>query len=62
MSIRDYCRKIGFDVIGKLKRIPNPSYLPKYSSYPLYIDEGGNCYWRNDCGTWLIITADDSVY
>ncbi len=62
MSIRDYCKKIDFRIIGKLKRIPCPSNLPQYSKYPFYIDEGSNCYWKNNCGTWLIITADDGIY
>ena len=64
MTIREYAKNIGFEVVGKLKRLPDVHYgMGNSNNYPLWIDEAGNEY----CGSYskddscCIITADGGV-
>lgn len=64
MTIREYAKSIGFEVVGKLKRLPDVYYgMGNNNHYPLWIDEAGNEYcggYSKDDG-YCIITADGSV-
>lgn len=64
MTIREYAKNIGFEVVWKLKRLPDVHYgMGNSNNYPLWIDEAGNEY----CGSYskddsyCIITADGGV-
>lgn len=64
MTIREYAKNIGFEVVGKLKRLPDVHYgMGNSNNYPLWIDEAGNeycgSYSKND--SYCIITADGGV-
>ena len=50
MTVREYAKLKGFEVVGKLKRLPDVYYgVGNKSHYPLWIDEAGNEY----CGSAL---------
>ena len=64
MTVREYAKSVGFEVAGKLKRLPDEYYgLDDKHHYPVWIDEAGNVY----CGSYskkdgcCIITADGGV-
>lgn len=64
MTIREYAKNIGFEVVGKLKRLPDVHYgMGNSNNYPLWIDEA----WNEYCGSYskddsyCIITADGGV-
>lgn len=63
MTVREYAKSVGFEVVGKLKRMPDVYYGIGNNHYPLWIDEAGNKY----CGSYskdgdcCIITVDGSV-
>lgn len=65
MSIRDYAKSVGFEVVGKLKRLPDAHYgIDNEHTYPLWIDEAGNQYcgsYAKKGGLYCIITADGAV-
>lgn len=64
MTIREYAKSIGFDVVGKLKRLPDVTEgLDNENTYPLWIDEAGNeyCGSYEEPGAYCIITADGGV-
>lgn len=74
-SAREYAKRVGFEVVGKLKRIKcTPDYdsltgekLPALKK--VYEDEAGNQYWlclplkheKWEKG-WLIVDADDAIW
>jgi hypothetical protein len=64
MTVREYSKLKGFEVVGKLKRLPDVYYgVDNKSHYPLWIDEAGNEYcgdYSKD-GCYCIITADGGV-
>ena len=64
MTVREYAKLKGFEVVGKLKRLPDVYYgVDNKSHYPLWIGEAGNEY----CGSYskdgecCIITFDGGV-
>lgn len=64
MTVREYAKLKRFEVVGKLKRLPDVYYgVENKSHYPLRIDEAGNeycgSYNKDDC--YCIITADGGV-
>nr|DAQ79722.1 MAG TPA: hypothetical protein [Caudoviricetes sp.] len=64
MTVREYAKLKRFEVVGKLKRLPDVYYgVENKSHYPLWIDEAGNeycgSYNKDDC--YCIITADGGV-
>ena len=56
MDIRKYAKSIGFDIIGKLKRLADSD------GYRIYIDDGGNEYQVSKKGAIVIIDADGAVW
>lgn len=63
MTAREYAKSRGFEVIGKLKRMPDKSYgMDDKRHYPWWVDEAGNEYLMdNKAGQFCIITADGGV-
>lgn len=63
-KIREFAALKGFDVVGKLKRLPDARYgMNDTSHYPVWVDEGGNHYlgsYYDDA--YCIITPDGGVY
>lgn len=67
MTIREFAKAKGFEVVGRLRRLPDVYYgMDNKQHYPLWIDEAGNEY----CGSYhpyrpndgyCIITADGGV-
>lgn len=67
MTVREYAKAVGFEVVGRLRRLPDVYYgMDNRHHYPLWIDEAGNEY----CGSYrphhpnegyCIITADGGV-
>ena len=64
MTIREYAKNIGFEVVGKLKRLPDVHYgMGNSKKKKKRIDEAGNEYcgsYSKDDG-YCIITADGGV-
>ena len=74
-TAREYAKRVGFEVVGKIKRIKcAPDYdgmtgklLPPGKK--VYIDEAGNQYWlclpreheKWEKG-WIIIDVDDAIW
>ena len=43
MTVREYAKSVGFEIAGKLKRLPDVYYgMDDSHHYPLWIDEAGN--------------------
>lgn len=65
MTIREQAkRSFGFDVAGKLTRMPDVFYgVGKYQHGRLYMDEAGNEYHTDSKGRELecIVTVDGGV-
>ena len=62
MTVREYAESIGFEVVGKLRRLPDGSYGREGKKHsPLWVDEAGNEYWGDMNGGYCIITADGGV-
>ncbi len=64
MTVREYAKLKGFEVVGKLKRLPDVYYgVENKSHYPLWIDEAWNeyCDSYGKCDCYCIITADGGV-
>lgn len=64
MTVREYAKSVGFEVVGKLKRLPDVHYgMDDKHRYPLWIDEAGNeyCGSHGKCDCYCIITADGGV-
>ena len=67
MTVREYAKAVGFEVVGRLRRLPDVYYgMDDKHHYPLWIGEAGNEY----CGSYhpnhpndgyCIITADGGV-
>lgn len=62
-SIRGYAKAVGFEIVGKLRRIPDVHYGICDYHYPVWIDEAGNkfCGSYNTGGCYCIITADGRI-
>lgn len=67
MTAREYAKKVGIKVIGKLTRHPEWEYEENYltggkkwSGVKSYCDEGGNVYHVGKKGV-CIVTTDDCV-
>lgn len=60
MTVREYAKSVGFEVVGKLKRMKkNKRNGPAHYRY--YIDEAGNEYWKSRIDGICIVTADGGV-
>lgn len=66
MTIRQYAKQAGHEIVGKLTRHQEWEYKEdtfgerKHSGVKSYSDEGGNCYHVSKRGV-CIVTADDTV-
>lgn len=63
MTVREYAKSIDFEIVGKLKRLPDVRYACDGELCPIWIDEAGNEY----LGSYIedgysICTADGGVY
>lgn len=56
MTIRDYAKSVGFEVVGELKRIKDNYYGIGNNHYPVWIDDAGNKYCK-----YCITTKDGKV-
>ena len=64
VSVREFAAEVGFEVIGKLKRMPNMrNGMNDKKGYPWYMDEAGNEYLMTPDGKRCvcIVTADGGV-
>lgn len=64
MTAREYAKLRGFEVIGKLKRMPDIYYgMDDKHHYPWWIDEAGNEYLGSYTGEGVtcIVTKDGGV-
>lgn len=64
MTVREYAKSVGFEVVGKLKRLPDVHFgMDDRRKYPVWIDEAGNEYCGSYAkgGCYCIITADGGV-
>lgn len=64
MTVREYAKLKGFEIVGKLTRLPDIYYgLDNKHHYPIWIDEAGNefCGSYSKDGGYCIITADGGV-
>lgn len=46
MTIRDYAKSVGFEVVGTLRRIKDNYYGIGKNHYPVWIDDAGNKYCK----------------
>ena len=62
-TLREYAKSKGFEVVGKLRRLPDVHYGMGDRKYPVWIDEAGNeyCGSYSTDGCFCIITADRRV-
>lgn len=67
MKIREYAKKVGFEVVGKLTRRPEWEYetdwfdgSKRHSGVKSYSDDGGNVYHVGK-NRVTIVTADDCI-
>lgn len=67
MTIREYAKSVGFQIVGKLTRHPEWEYdtdpfdgSKRHSGARSYADEGGNIYHTTKRGI-CIITVNDEV-
>lgn len=63
MSVREMAKALGFEIVGKLRRIRPVEYFDADGNLhkdPCYIDEAGNEYWPTADGV-CIVTADGGV-
>ena len=65
MSIREYCKRNGIDIIGKLRRVSAEQL--RDPSIPTWVDEIGNEFWRVVNPTtsneeWVCIGYEGGVY
>lgn len=68
MSVREYAKFHGFEVVGKLKRDVSGEYqtgadgVKHYTGFMCYVDEGGNEYYiGGKSGICCIVTVDGAV-
>ena len=61
MTIREYAKIVGFEIVGKLTRFPKgETYGIDNRKQRAYIDEAGNEYYSDkDC--FCIVTADGGI-
>ena len=57
MTVREYAKSVGFEVVGKLRR------MKAVRNQKWYIDEADNEYWLDNVGKncICIVTADGGV-
>ena len=61
MTIREYAKIVGFEIVGKLTRFPKgETYGIDYRKQRAYIDEAGNEYYTDKDGC-CIVTADGGI-
>lgn len=64
ISVRELANKMGFEVVGKLKRVKDEPYGIG-CHYPCYVDEAGNEYYPNKIGAvccGCIVEANGAVH
>lgn len=64
ISARELAKILGFEVVGKLTRLPD-SYYGMHNKYPLYIDEAGNEYHLGkvgDASPGCIVDVNGRIY
>lgn len=64
MTIREYVKNYGFNIVGKLNRVNIPDdYRDCYSRGDrLYRDEAGNEFIVSSRGTVVVCASDGSVF
>ena len=61
MTIREYAKAVGFEIVGKLSRFPKgETYGLDNRKQRAYIDEAGNEYYI-DKGGACIVTTDGKI-
>lgn len=63
-AIREYARSVGFEVVGRLRRLPDVYFgMDCRHHYPVWADEAGNkyCGSYSKSGCYCIITADGRI-
>ena len=61
MTIRQYAKRVGFRIVGKLRR-RSTEHKPKLQREIFWIDEAGNEYYRAPDGeSCCIVTAEGGV-
>jgi len=61
MTIREYAKSVGFEIVGKLTRKVEPYGIDRKQR--VYIDEAGNKYYPDNgdaCG-FCIVTVDGKI-
>lgn len=64
MTIREFAKAKGFEIVGRLRRLPDVYYgMDNKHHYPLWIDEAGNeyCGGHHPNDGYCIIAADGGV-
>jgi len=66
ISVREFAKIKGVEVVGKLKRVPVRPVCPgeKISNIRIYVDEAGNEYWligHDASSPSCIVTYDGGV-
>lgn len=61
MTLRDYAKSCGVEVVGKLKRVAKIRDEDQTNCDPLWIDEAGNEYIGNVRKGFCIVTTDGNV-
>lgn len=60
MTIRQYAERVGFRIIGRLRRT-STEYKPKCQREIFWIDDAGNEYYRSPDGESCCIVPADSA-
>jgi len=61
MTIRQYAKRVGFEIVGKLRPM-SASYKPEKMHEVFWTDEAGNEYYRSHDGkSACIVTAEGAV-
>lgn len=61
MTIRQYAKESGIEIVGKLHRYDTPTYAPWNPADRCYVDDAGNEFTICADGSILIVTADGGV-
>jgi len=63
MTVREFAKSRGFEVVGRLRRLPDVRFGLDNGRYPLYIDDAGNEYHMSKDGVTggSIVTHDGGV-
>ena len=60
MTCREYAKAAGFQVVGQLHRVSVADYN-RPDVVAMWVDDGGNEYWRSRTGDCVIVSVDGGV-